>query len=556
MTQQYLITSALPYVNNVPHLGNLIGSTLSADFYARYCRLLGRKVLFVCGSDCYGTASEVKAREANTTPAELCKKYHAIHKQIYEWFNISFDIYGETTTPTHTQIVEQISKELDANNRLDTRIVQQLYCKECDTSLADRYVKGNCPYCGTVSKGDQCEASECGKIFNATAILDPVCAICGNVPELKESEHIFLKLDECQQKLSEWVDTQKGWTTNAMGITKGWLTKGLEPRCITRDLKWGTPVPHLLNKDWEKVFYVWYDAPIGYISITARERDDWQDWWQNPANTRLYQFMAKDNIPFHTVMFPALLSATSTDWTLVTNICATEYLTYNNQKFSKSNSVGIFGDTVQETGIPADYWRYYLATIRPERSDSNFDNEGFKLAINELSDKFGNLVHRVLSLIKKYNNGRPVYSETAETKYDETFVDTIEEYVVDYHKSFNSVKIVAAVKYALQIAQETNKYIYEQEPWRCKDLSRRSTICCIALTAVHTCSLLLSPVVPTIHENFCRFLQYNPAVTSLNLEEVHITDFYPLIDKTCLEKLNIRGSRNAAHSHEGNAKRF
>ena len=529
---RYLITSALPYVNNVPHLGNLIGSTLSADFYARYCRLRDRNVLFVCGSDCYGTASEVKAREAGVTPAELCDKYHSIHKEVYDWFGISFDVYGKTVTPTHTQIVEDISRNLDKGGYLDSQSVQQLYCKVCDTSLADRYVKGTCPYCGKDAKGDQCEASDCGKILHATNLVEPICTVCGTTPELTKSKHIFLNLNKCQPQLEKWVSSQDCWTPNAVGITRGWLEKGLEPRCITRDLKWGTPVPHLIGQDWNKVFYVWYDAPIGYISITACERKDWREWWQNPKGTRLYQFMAKDNIPFHTVMFPAILKSTGQDWTLVTNICATEYLNYENQKFSKSNGVGIFGDTVQQTGIPADYWRYYLATIRPERSDSNFDSSGFKMAIDELSDKFGNLAHRVMSLIKQYCNGRPVYNEDEGTDQDIVFTETLEGVIAQYHTAFDKVKIVAAVQLALQVAQETNKYLCTQEPWKIKDNPvRRANICVLALYATYACSLLLSPITPTIHKQLCEYLHHDPSATSLVLEKVYIDSFAPLINK-------------------------
>ena len=539
---QYLITSALPYVNNVPHLGNLIGSTLSADFYARYCRLKDRKVLFVCGSDCYGTASEVKAREVGVTPAELCDKYHEIHKQIYDWFGISFDVYGKTVTPTHTQIVNEISYDLDSNGYLEPQTMQQLYCKVCDTNLADRYVKGTCPYCFHNAKGDQCDASDCGKILHAINLIDPVCVICGSKPEQRDSKHVFLKLDKCQSELEKWVSTKPCLSSNAVGITRSWLDKGLEPRCITRDLKWGTPVPVLMEKEWkDKVFYVWYDAPIGYISITACEREDWRDWWQNPQQTRLYQFMAKDNIPFHTVMFPAMLKATGRDWTLATNICATEYLNYENQKFSKSNEVGIFGDTVQQMGIPADYWRYYLATIRPERSDSNFDREGFKLAINELADKFGNLVHRVLNLIKKYSNGQPKYTEDSleEPEQDVEFLDIVEKIAADYHQAFDNVRIVAAVQHVLQIAQEANKYLYTQEPWKIKDNpARRDNICVLVLGVACICSQLLSPVIPTIHQQFFNYLHYDPDCSDLDLEAMYIDDFKPLIDKNCLQRLD------------------
>ncbi len=539
---KYLITSALPYVNNVPHLGNLIGSTLSADFYARYCRLRGRETLFVCGSDCYGTASEVKAKQAGISPAELCEKYHQIHKNVYAWFGISFDIYGKTTTETHAEIVKEISQDLDRHNYLSVQQVQQLYCQKCDTCLADRYVVGTCPYCSKFAKGDQCDDSACGKVLHATMLVDPQCVLCGNKPKITTSMHIFLNLEKSQKVIEEWVATNVGWSENSVAVTKAWLKTGLHARCITRDLYWGTPVPCLLSTEWEnKVFYVWYDAPIGYISITACERKDWKDWWQNPDDTKLYQFMAKDNIPFHTVMFPATLLATQKPWTLVTNICATEYLNFEGQKFSKSNGVGIFCDEIQELEIPADYWRYYLATIRPEKSDSNFDCKGFSTAIGELADKYGNLVYRVLSLIKKYSAGKPATISSLQEP-EQVFSTLVSKLYQNYLCAFDEVKIVHAVQIAMNIAQETNRYLYEREPWKLKeDTTQRDNICTIALCAAYTCSVLLSPVIPDIHKTFCRQLGISDnqilgesinLVNILNMEKIRITDIKPLVDKT------------------------
>lgn len=537
MTRRYLITSALPYVNNVPHLGNLIGSTLSADFYSRYCRTQNRQVLFIGGSDCYGTASEIKARQEGTTPAELCDKYHAIHQRIYKWFNISFDVYGKTSTPTHTEIVKQISEQLDANGYLQKRVVEQLYCETCQMSLADRFVVGECPHCNSPAKGDQCDASDCGKILHAINLVNPKCVVCGTSPKLKDSVHVFLDLGKCQPTLEKWAENNDGWTSNAIAITRDWLKRGLEPRCITRDLKWGTPVPHLQGQDWnDKVFYVWYDAPIGYISITAAARADWRGWWNSP-DTKMYQFMAKDNIQFHTVMFPAILQAAGQEWTTVTNVCATEYLNYEGSKFSKSNNVGIFCDQAVASGIPADYWRYYLATIRPERSDSNFDRTGFKLAINELADKFGNLVHRVLTLIKKYRNGRPLVMHTM-SQIDITHRTVINSIVKDYHDSFDAVKIPSAVQLAMQVAQETNRYLYECEPWKIKDdPTRRDAVCSEVLRSTITCSYMLAPIIPSIHAQFCEYLNYTPSsITEINFNHVCIDKFKPLIDKKILEQ--------------------
>ena len=294
-----LITSALPYVNNVPHLGNLIGAVLSADVFARFCRLRGYQTLYLCGTDEYGTATETKAIEMGMTPQQICDHFHTLHANIYDWFDCSFDLFGRTTTTQQTAIAQDIFLKADANGYLLADELEQLYCTTDQRFLADRFVEGTCPHCAFPdARGDQCD--QCGKLLNAIELVQPKCKLCKTTPIVRSSRHLFLDLGRLQEeRLSAWVSSQQvagRWTENAIAVTKAWLDGGLKPRCITRDLKWGTPVPKAGYTD--KVFYVWFDAPIGYISIAANYTDEWQQWWKNPQHVQLYQFMGKDNVPF------------------------------------------------------------------------------------------------------------------------------------------------------------------------------------------------------------------------------------------------------------------
>ena len=300
-----LITSALPYVNNIPHLGNLI-QVLSADVFARFCRMRGYETLYICGTDEYGTATETKAREEGITPRELCDRYYTIHDDIYRWFNISFDVRPHEHRVAHEDHAGHLLK-LHENGYITEHTIEQLYSERVDMFLADRYVRGTCPHCGyEEARGDQCE--NCGKLLDPTDLIDPRSAMDGTKPIVKETSHLYINLPAIKPKLEEWmkVASKKGrWAHNAIQMTNAWIRDGLKERSITRDLKWGIPVP--LDGVRDKVIYVWFDAPIGYISITANHTDEWESWWKDPENTELFQFIGKDNIPFHTVIFPSSL---------------------------------------------------------------------------------------------------------------------------------------------------------------------------------------------------------------------------------------------------------
>ncbi|OXA51922.1 Methionine--tRNA ligase, cytoplasmic [Folsomia candida] len=359
--KNYFITSALPYVNNVPHLGTIIGCVLSADVFARYCRIRGRNTLYICGTDEYGTATETKALEENLTPQQICDKYHKLHKEIYDWFDISFDYFGRTTTKEQTEVGQEIFLKLWNNGFLKEMVVQQLFCNPCKRFLSDRFVEGTCPACAYEdARGDQCD--KCGRLTNSIELKNPRCKVCGSKDvTTKNSDQVFLDLPKLEEKvgLEEWLNrSSEEWTSNARHIAKSWIREGLKERCITRDLKWGTPVP--IEKYKDKVFYVWFDAPIGYISMTkCYTKDYWKAWWMNPdpeIDIEYYQFMAKDNVPFHSILFPASLRGTKDPWTLVRHIMATEYLNYEDGKFSKSRGVGVFGNDAIQTGESKFYF--------------------------------------------------------------------------------------------------------------------------------------------------------------------------------------------------------
>ena len=419
-----LITSALPYVNNVPHLGNLL-QVLSADVFARFCRSRGYDTLYICGTDEYGTATETKALEENKKPRELCNYYHAIHKDIYDWFGINFDYFGRTSTPQQTEIVQSLFNQLDARGFIKENTIEQLYCPECERFLADRYVHGVCPHCGyDDARGDQCE--KCGKLLEPTELKAPRCSTYGATPELKSTKHLYIDLPGIQKEYAEWMKTASvdgKWAKNAIQMTEAWIRDGLHERAITRDLKWGIPVPKEGFED--KVFYVWFDAPIGYISITkaladklAKEESpeafDWKTWWLPSESSEekakipvdLFQFIGKDNIPFHTVIFPSTLIGSGKNWTKLHHMSSTEYLNYENGKFSKSKGIGVFGTDARESGIPADAWRFYAFYNRPEKSDFQFMWKDFQEKMNsELIGNLGNLVNRTTTFISKYYDG-------------------------------------------------------------------------------------------------------------------------------------------------------
>ncbi|XP_075810188.1 methionine--tRNA ligase, cytoplasmic isoform X1 [Microtus pennsylvanicus] len=497
-----LITSALPYVNNVPHLGNIIGCVLSADVFARYSRLRQWNTLYLCGTDEYGTATETKAMEEGLTPQQICDKYHALHADIYRWFNISFDTFGRTTTPQQTKITQDIFQRLLTRGFVLQDTVEQLRCEQCARFLADRFVEGVCPFCGyEEARGDQCD--KCGKLINAIELKKPQCKVCRSCPVVRSSRHLFLDLPKLEKRLEDWLGkTLPGsdWTPNARFIIRSWLRDGLKPRCITRDLKWGTPVP--LEGFEDKVFYVWFDATIGYLSITANYTDQWEKWWKNPEQVDLYQFMAKDNVPFHGLVFPCSALGTEDNYTLVKNLIATEYLNYEDGKFSKSRGVGVFGDMAQDTGIPADIWRFYLLYIRPEGQDSAFSWTDMMIKNNsELLNNLGNFINRAGMFVSKFFGG--CVPEMVLTHDDKRLLAHISWELQHYHQLLEKVRIRDALRSILTISRHGNQYIQVNEPWkRIKgdevDRQRAGTVTGVAVNIAALLSVMLQPYMPTV----------------------------------------------------------
>ena len=476
-----LITSALPYVNNIPHLGNLI-QMLSGDVFARFCRNRGYDTIYICGTDEYGTATETKAIEEKKSPRELCDYYYMEHIKIYDWFHINFDKFGRTSNDECTEITQSLFKDLDSAGLIKEHVNKQLYCPDCKMFLADRYVDGTCPKCGSDSaRGDQCDA--CGSLLDPIELLKPRCHTCGSTPEVRETKHLYIDLPALSDKLNEWVDktAKEGkWSDNAINITKAWIRDGLNERAITRDLKWGIPVP---KEGYEnKVFYVWFNAPIGYMSITkqlanelvkeGKKSFDWKSWWlpseseegKSKEKVDLFQFIGKDNIPFHTVIFPSTLLGSPHDWTKLYHMSSTEYLNYEDGKFSKSRGVGVFGSDAIESGIPADAWRFYIFYNRPEKQDYQFTWKDFMEKLNsELVGNLGNLVNRTLLFVNKYYEGKIPDAPVDEELW--TKVKELEKKATDY---LEWAELKDAFKTMFEISDICNKKFQAAEPWKAR----------------------------------------------------------------------------------------
>ena len=498
-----LITSALPYVNNIPHLGNLM-QVLSADVFARFCRSRGYETMYICGTDEYGTASETRALQEGVTPRELCDRYHEIHKAIYKWFNIDFDYFGRTSTPLQTEIVQALFKACDDNGYIVEKESEQLYCPECKRFLADRFVSGTCPHCGyDGARGDQCE--KCGTLLDPTELIEPKCSVCGSTPVLRKTKNLYLNLPKILPLLDEWMkkaSVEGFWAKNAIQITSSWIRDGLQERCITRDLKWGIPVNKPGYED--KVFYVWFDAPIGYISITANKTKDWEYWWRDPENTELFQFIGKDNIPFHTVVFPSTLLASKEKWTMLYHMSSTEYLNYEGGKFSKSKGIGIFGNDVEETGIPADVWRFYMFYNRPEKSDFTFTWLDFQEKVNkELIGNLSNLVNRTLTFVKRFYDGN-----LGAGSLDESLCKEIKEKEEAITAALEKADERDAIRLIFELSDIGNKAFQDGEPWKVRkeDPEKAAVLLRTLMYLIRDLAIMITPYMPTTGDRILSFI--------------------------------------------------
>jgi methionyl-tRNA synthetase len=501
-----LITNALPYANSVKHLGTLVGSILPADVYARFMRQSGEEILYVWGTDDHGTTSEIAAIEEGLPTDEFCDRNNKDHKKIYEAFDISWDHYGRTHTEYQTRITQDIFTALDENGLIEEREMEQIYSIDDKRFLPDRYILGTCPNCDyEKARGDQCE--DCTKMLDPTDLINPRSSISGSTNvEIRKTRHLFLLQSKLADKLRVWIESNNSWSKLSKSIALKWLNEGLRDRCITRDISWGVPV----NKPGfeHKVFYVWFDAPIGYISITAEwaemNGEDWKAWWlpSNPDEIEYTQFMGKDNVPFHSIMFPGTLLGTEQNWKFVDNIKGFNYLTYYGSKFSTSQNRGVFLDEAIEI-LPKDYWRWYLMANIPEGSDSDFTFPLFASCLNkDLSDVLGNLVNRILTYSFKKADGVISdinYEKILHNDFFKESIDSFEALFSDYVENMNSVNFRKSTSALRSIWVEGNKFWENAQVWQIAKLEDEESqqlvnqIMAYGLSVVKFCGFISQP---------------------------------------------------------------
>ena len=466
--KKHLITSALPYINGIKHLGNLVGSMLPADVYARYLRQKGEEVLFVCGTDEHGTPAELAAANKNIDVKEFCDQMYDTQLDIYNALDLSFDHFGRTSSPQNKELTQYFANKLYDNGYVYEKSIKQFYSHTDGRFLPDRYIEGICPNCAyDNARGDQCE--NCTKMIDPEDLISPRSAISGDTDlELRESKHLFISLTSIAEDVRTWVDTKDDWSILVKSIAHKWLNEGLQDRCITRDLDWGIPVDRAGFED--KVYYVWFDAPIGYIAISKEwsdldpENRNWEEYWKDTENVEYTQFMAKDNIPFHTIIFPATQLGANENWKMVDSIKGFNWLTYYGGKFSTSQKRGIFTDTALQLK-PSDYWRYYLMARAPEGADSSFTWEDFQLVCNkDLCNVLGNFANRLLKFShKKYGDTIPELGVIKET--EENFFAEVQKSVDQYEAFLLKKEFRKAVHELRNIWSLGNIYITEQAPW-------------------------------------------------------------------------------------------
>lgn len=530
MAQQFkrtLITTALPYANGPVHIGHLAGVYVPADIYARYLRLKGEEVLMIGGSDEHGVPITIKARNEGITPQEVVDRYHTIIKRSFEEFGISFDIYSRTTSAIHHKTASDFFKTLYDKGEFITKTSEQYYDEEAQQFLADRYITGKCPHCGNErAYGDQCEA--CGTSLSPLDLIQPHSTISGSVPVMKETTHWYLPLDKHEAWLRKWIlEDHKEWKPNVYGQCKSWLDMGLQPRAVSRDLDWGVPVP--LDDAKGKVLYVWFDAPIGYISNTIELLPDtWETWWKDPE-TKLVHFIGKDNIVFHCIVFPSMLKAEGS-YILPENVPANEFLNLEGDKISTSRNWAVWlHEYLEEFPGKQDVLRYVLTANAPETKDNDFTWKDFQARNNnELVAILGNFVNRALVLTQKYFDGK-VPAQSDFTDYDQ---QTIAEFVavkVEMERLLDNYRFRDALKEAMNLARIGNKYLADMEPWKLAktDMGRVATIMNLSLQITANLAIAFEPFLPFTAEKLRDMIGLNVwewnALGSFNLlSEGHV----------------------------------
>jgi methionyl-tRNA synthetase len=513
--RRVLITSALPYINGIKHLGNLVGSMLTADVFARFQRARGVETLFVCATDEHGSTTELAALEAGQDVVTFCAEQHAAQAEVCARFGLSWDHFGRSSNRPNHELTQHFARQLWKNGHLELRTTKQVYSKTDKRFLSDRFVIGTCPHCGYLSaRGDQCE--NCTRVLDPADLIDPRSAISGSSDlEIRDSTHLFLKQSQFVPQLREWIASKTDWPVLVTSIANKWLDEGLHDRGITRDVEWGVPVPDDIagGKLRGKVFYVWFDAPIEYIGATwewaeaNNKGDAWKRWWlgEEAKDVTYCQFMGKDNIPFHTVGFPVTLFGSGEPWKLVDRLKGFNYINYYGGKFSTSQRRGVFMDTALEI-LPADYWRYYLIANAPEGSDSNFTWDHFASVVNkDLADVLGNFVNRITRFCASRFEGR-VPGEGAYGAEERALAEELERRVHAYTGHFEAIEFRKAAAELRAIWVIGNEYLTRTAPWTTikSDRARAAAAVRMGLNLVHTFAHLTWPIMPamarTIHE--------------------------------------------------------
>ena len=556
--KRYCITTALPYANGPVHIGHLAGVYVPADIYARYLRSMKENVLLIGGSDEHGVPITIKARKEGVSPQDIVDRYHNIIKQSFQEFGISFDIYSRTTSPIHNRTASDFFKDLYDKGKFVERTSKQYYDAEAETFLADRYITGTCPHCGNEKAyGDQCEA--CGTSLSATDLINPKSTLSGAVPQLKETKHWYLPLNEYEDFMRQWIlEGHKEWKTNVYGQCKSWIEQGLQERAVTRDLDWGVKVP--LPDAEGKVLYVWFDAPIGYISNTKELKpDDWEKWWKD-SDTKLVHFIGKDNIVFHCIIFPAMLKAAG-DYILPENVPANEFLNLEGDKISTSRNWAVWlHEYLKDFPGKQDVLKYVLCANAPETKDNDFTWKDFQTRNNsELVAIFGNFVNRTMVLTHKYFGGKvPAKGEL--TDYDKQTIEEISLYPEKIGRSIEQYRFREALNELMNLARTGNKYLTENEPWKTikTDEARTATVLNISLQICANLAVLASPFMPVTAEKLAKMLNMQPVAwfeagnvdllsesTDINASELL---FEQIDDKTIalqIEKLQQTKKENA-----------
>ena len=543
--ENILVCVAWPYVNGEPHLGHIAGNNLPADIFARYHRIVGNNVLMVSGSDQHGTPVTIRAREENTTPKEISEKYHNIWSETFKDLDFSFDLYTKTGTENHKEVVQKLFNLLNEKGYLQEKVSKQPYSEESEMFLSDRYIEGDCPHCPSRTKGDQCD--DCSKDFEPIDLKNLISTIDNSKVTFKETNHIYLKLPEFQEDLNKWIKSKSYWKPSVKNQSLGFLSNGFIDRAITRDIDWGVEVP--LKNYEKKRIYVWFEAVIGYLSASiewaksdkniSNNKDIWKEWWQNPDSKHFY-FQGKDNIPFHTIILPSILMG-SGEYNLPYDVVANEYLNFSGKQFSKSKNWAVWvSDFLKE--YDSEALRYYLSSIMPESSDSDFTwNSFFDSNNNELVATFGNLVNRIQTLIKNnFNNIIPNLEKT-----DDVDNDMISEIKSSYDSVGNFLEkrqFRNSLKEIMNLAKLGNRYIDKKEPWSTVKSDRQiaANTLWIGANLISNLGVLISPFLPKTSLKISSIFNFGSDIPKWEYREVKsgtsIVNISPLFKKIDKEK--------------------